>query len=131
MTTISTPPLTDVTVLRDVVGVLEPADSQAGAIDRIRQLEELKAACAAAQARETASLAAMRAQDEAARGVAKARRGKGLDAEVGLARRDSPARGARHVQLAQALSTDLPKTYAALSAGQVRDRKSTRLNSSH
>ena len=123
MTTISTPPVTDVTVLRDVVGVLEPADSQAGAIDRIRQLEELKAACAAAQARETASLAAMRAQDEAARGVAKVRRGKGLDAEVGLARRDSPARGARHVQLAQALSTDLPKTYAALSAGQVSEEQ--------
>src|SRR5690625_3066051 len=100
MTMLSTPAATDITVLRDVVGVLDPADSQAGAIDRIRQLEELKAACAAAQARETAALAAMRYQEETARGVAKTRRGKGLGSEVGLARRDSPTRGARHVQVA-------------------------------
>src|SRR5699024_11844089 len=111
MTTISASPAADITVLRDAVGVLEPADSQSGAIDRIRQLEELKAACAAAQARETAALAAMRYQQEAARGVAKTRRCKGLGAEVGLARRDSPTRGARHVQLAHGL----------------RDRKSARL----
>lgn len=123
MTTISAAPAADITVLRDAVGVLEPADSQSGAIDRIRQLEELKAACAAAQARETAALAAMRYQQEAARGVAKTRRCKGLGAEVGLARRDSPTRGARHVQLAHALSTDLPQTYAALSAGQVSEEQ--------
>src|SRR5699024_7273387 len=116
MTTISAPPAADITVLRDAVGVLEPADSQSGAIERSRQLEGLNAAWAAAQARETAGLAALRYKQVAARGGVKTRRCKGLGAEVGLARRDSPTRGARHVQLAHVLSTDLPQTYAALSA---------------
>src|SRR5699024_12258578 len=93
------------------------------AIDPLRQVDALKAASAAAQARETAALAAMRYQREAARGVANTRRCKGLGAEVGLARRDSPTRGARHVQLAHVLSTDLPQTYAALSAGQVSEEQ--------
>src|SRR5699024_10343475 len=123
MTTISAPPAADITVLRDAVGVLEPADSQPGASGRIRQLGALRAACAAAQARESAAVAAMRDRPAAARGGAKTRRGQRLGAEAGLARRDSPTRGARHVQFAHALSTDLPQTYAALSAGQVSEEQ--------
>ncbi|MGO1960659.1 MAG: HNH endonuclease, partial [Yaniella sp.] len=85
----------EATFLRDGLAVLDPVKSQAEAIDDIRALEELKAACAAAQARRTAELEALRHEEEKARGVAKARRGNGLAAEIGLARGQSPARGTK------------------------------------
>lgn len=103
------------------LAVLDPADTQVGAIDRIQQLERLKAVCAAAQARETAALEALRHAEEAARGVAKSRRGRGLGAEVGLARGESTARGTRGLRLAGALSTDLSHTMRALTAGTISE----------
>ena len=121
MTQISLSAAADIPGFRDALRVLAPAESEADAIDRIRQLEELKSACAAAQARETAALEQRRAQAEAARGVAKARRCKGLAAEIGLARRESPHRGGRYLRLATALAEDLPNTMQALQDGQIRE----------
>src|SRR5690606_16836219 len=57
---------------------------EAEAINRIRALEDLKAACAAAQARETAALHHHRTLDEATRGIPTTRRGLGLGTEIGL-----------------------------------------------
>lgn len=113
--------LTDIAGYRDALELLEPADSEAEAIDRIRQLEELKATCAALQAEEAAALRVLRERHEAERGVAKARRCKGLAAEIGLARTESPNRGAQHLRLAQALVEDLPHTKRALRAGKIRE----------
>lgn len=122
MTILSTPAvLPDITEYRDALAVLEPATTQSEAIDRIRALEHLKATCEAAQARETAVLEKLRLEEEAARGVPKSRRGKGLAAEVALARGESPVRGAKSLKLAGALSQDLPKTMAALCAGHIRE----------
>ena len=121
MTQISASVAPDIPGFRDALSVLEPAESQAEAIDRIRELEELKSACAALQARETAAWEQRRAQAEAARGVAKARRCKGLGAEIGLARRESPHRGGRYLRLATALVEDLPNTMQALRNGQIRE----------
>jgi hypothetical protein len=105
------------TRLRDLPVAVDESD----AIDRIRLLEELKAVCAAVQARETASLCASRRDAEAARGVPAARRCRGLASEVALARRDSPARGSRHVGLANGLVHEMPHTMAALTAGAISE----------
>ena len=104
---------------------LAPAVSQSANIERIRLLEELKAVCAAVQARETAALHAARADAEAARGVPAAKRCRGVGAEVALARGESPARGSRHVGLALALVHEMPHTMAALTAGTVSEWRAT------
>ncbi len=104
-----------------IVDMVAAATDQAEAIDRIQELERLKSACAAAQARETAALQRLRLADEAARGVPKARRGRGLGAEIGLARGESATRGQRHLNLAAALTTVLPNTFQALLTGRVAE----------
>lgn len=113
----------EATFLRDGLAVLDPVKSQAEAIDDIRALEELKAACAAAQARRTAELEALRHEEEKARGVPKARRGNGLAAEVGLARGQSPARGTKYLTLARTLEDDMPLTKNVLALGQINEER--------
>ena len=113
----------DLAALRDELAHLPQVATQAQAIDRIRVLEELKAAAAAAQARAANELATMREDDEAARGVPQAKRCRGLGAEIGLARRESPARGARFLGLARSLDHDLPHAFNALSAGVISEEK--------
>ncbi|REE05104.1 HNH endonuclease [Citricoccus muralis] len=100
--------------------IASPDGPEAESIDRIRALEALKAACAAAQARETAALHAHRTQSEAAHGIPEARRGRGLPGEVGLARRTG-ARGSKHLRLALNLTADLPHTLEALTAGRISE----------
>ncbi|NUL49147.1 hypothetical protein F7P69_28710, partial [Cellulosimicrobium funkei] len=94
---------------------------EAEAIHRIRALEDLKSACAAAQARETAALHQHRVQDEAARGILTTRRGRGLGSEIGLARRENPHRGSTHLRQALNLTEDLPNTLTALQTGQISE----------
>ncbi len=101
--------------------------TDAGCVDLLRGLEDLKAAAAAAQARVTAVLdASQRAQQEAA-GVPAKRQGAGVAAQVGLARRESPVRGAQHLGLAKALVQEMPYTLAALAAGRLSERRATLL----
>jgi len=88
---------------------------------------------AAAQARLTVRFAAeQRAEQQAAQlaeqqaaqqpGQRPARDvGRSIAAQVALARRDSPAKGSRHVGLAAALVHELPHTMAALSAGRISE----------
>lgn len=113
----------DLAALRDELAHLPPVATQAQAIDRIRVLEELKAAAVAAQVRAANDLATIREDDEAARGVPQAKRCRGLGAEIGLARRESPARGARFLGLARSLDHDLPHAFNALSAGVISEEK--------
>ncbi|MEO9248915.1 DUF222 domain-containing protein [Citricoccus nitrophenolicus] len=94
---------------------------EAEAIHRIRALEDLKAACAAAQAHETAALHAHRVLDEAARGIPASRRGRGLGTEIGLARRQNPHRGSTHLRQALNLTQHLPNTLTALQSGQITE----------
>ncbi len=90
-------------------------------IDRIRVLEELKSAAAAAQARETAAFAASQRLEQAAAGVPGERVGRGIAAQVGLARRVSPFHATRYVGWASILTRELPGTFAALQAGQISE----------
>src|SRR5215216_5967001 len=62
--------------------------TQAELVDQIGLMERLKSGLAARQARLTARLATDRATAEAAAGVPSGQRGRGLAAEIALARRE-------------------------------------------
>lgn len=97
------------------------AATQAEAIERIHRYEVAMGQLEAAQAKEVAELERLRLAQEAAQKIPKAQRGKGLGAEVGLARRETPSRGSRFLKLARTLAQDLPHTANALSAGHIRE----------
>lgn len=111
--------------LREALGGMDPATDEAEAIDRLRSLEEIKGACAAAQARESAALDGLRRDREAAEGIPAARRGQGLGAEIALARRDSANQGGRHLGMARALCREMPHTLDALSTGTISEYQAT------
>src|SRR4051794_41767865 len=90
-------------------------------IERIAELERVKAAAAAEQARAAVALYELRRADEAAAAVPKARQSRGVASEVALARRDSPARGGRHLGFAKALVCEMPHTLAALECGALSE----------
>ena len=98
---------------------------EAELIDEIARLERVKSAAAAGQARLTAALTERRRAAEAAAGVPKAKQCRGLASEVGLARRDSPARGGRHLGFATALVFEMPHTLAALECGALSEWRAT------
>lgn len=99
--------------------------TEAESVDHIRFFEEVKAVAAAGQARATADLARMREDAELERGVAFEDRGKGLAAEVALARKESASKGSRHLGLAKALVAELPHTLDLMSEGQVSEWRAT------
>ncbi len=94
-------------------------------VEEISRLERVKSAAAAGQARAAAALDELRRADEAAAGVPKARQGRGVASEVALARRDSPARGGRHLGFAKALVNEMPHTLAALECGALSEWRAT------
>jgi hypothetical protein len=103
----------------------DPRAGEAALIARIAELERVKSAAAAGQARAAAQLDAMRRSNEAAAGVPAAERGRGVASEIALARRDSPARGGRHLGFAKALVYEMPHTLAALEAGRLSEWRAT------
>lgn len=104
---------------------VDPAADESALVERIAELEALKSAAAAGQARAAAALDAARRAAEAATGVPAARRGRGVASEVALARRDSPARGGRHLGFAKALVHEMPHTLAALECGALSEWRAT------
>ncbi len=110
--------------LVDVTSV-DPLADEAELIARIAELERLKAAAAAGQARATAVLDERRRAGESAAGVPAAKRGRGVATEVALARRDSPSRGNRHLGFAKALVHEMPHTLAALESGALSEWRAT------
>jgi hypothetical protein len=94
-------------------------------VERIAELERVKSAAAGEQARAAVALEELRRADEAAAGVPRARQGRGVASEVALARRDSPARGGRHLGLAKALVYEMPHTLAALECGALSEWRAT------
>ncbi len=94
-------------------------------IERIAELERIKSAAAAGQARAAAALDAARRVAEAAAGVPAARCGRGVAGEIALARRDSPARGGQHLGFAKALVYEMPHTLAALECGALSEWRAT------
>ncbi len=109
------------------LAVLDRDVSDAERIDQIRALEELKSAAAAAQARATADLAASQVAQQAALRVRPSDQGKGVAAQVALARRESPVRGNQHLGLARALVHEMPHTLRALAGGRLSEWRATLL----
>jgi hypothetical protein len=103
-----------------LAGLVEGLDD-AGRIDLIRELEELKSGAAAVQARATVDLDASQRAAQAAAGVPAARQGRGIAGQVALARKESPHRGGRRVGAARAWVTEMPHTLAALEAGRISE----------
>jgi Domain of unknown function (DUF222) len=104
---------------------VNPAAGEAALVERIAELERIKCAAAAGQARAAAALDAARRDAEAAAGVPAARRGRGVASEVALARRDAPVRGGRHLGFAKALVHEMPHTLAALECGALSEWRAT------
>jgi Domain of unknown function (DUF222) len=100
-------------------------DHQSTLIERIAELERVKSAAAAEQARMAVALDAARRATEAAAGVPAAQRGRGVASEIALARRDAPARGGRHLGFAKALVHEMPHTLAALECGALSEWRAT------
>ncbi|WP_394249619.1 HNH endonuclease [Arthrobacter pityocampae] len=94
-------------------------------VSRLRALEDLKSAVAADQARTALALDTARRRAEAAAGIPADQRGRGVGAEIALARRESPHRGSRLLGLARTLVTDMPHTLAALECGVLDEWRAT------
>ena len=124
----TTAPAESVHALRTTLTALPLAADPRAVIEQIEELERLKSAICATQARLTHDLDQHRqAQAEARRFLAPRRRHLNPDAgtgtEVALARRESPHQGRRKLRLARALLTDLPHTLAALERGDLNKHR--------
>ena len=102
-----------------------PDAGEAVLLERIAQLEVVKAQAAAGQARLTVAFAAARRARKQAAAIPAARRGRGVGCEVALARKESPNQGGRHLGMAQALVVEMPHTLAALEAGVLTEWRAT------
>jgi len=109
----------------DNVVAIDPTADESVLVERIAELELLKSAAAAGQARAAQLWMPLAGSAEAAAGVPAARRGRGVASEIALARRDSPARGGRHLGFAKALVYEMPHTLAALEAGVLSEWRAT------
>lgn len=109
----------------DIVTAVDPLADEATLIEGIAELERVKSAAAAGQARLAAAFETARRAAEAAAGVPATRRGRGVAGEIALARRDSPARGGRHLGFAKALVHEMPHTLAALEGGALSEWRAT------
>lgn len=104
----------------ELLDALEPVESQEAAVERIRDIERLMGRFESVQLNAIARLEAYRVAQEAHDNIPTAQRGKGLGAEVALARSVSPARGKQHLELAGKLFKDMRHTGQALADGRIR-----------
>lgn len=116
--------------VRDLIGFLasiRPCSGSAALIDQLRDLEDLKSAAAGLQARSSVAFDVRQRCAQAEAGLPAGELGKGVAAQIALARRESPARGGRLLGLAKALVTEMPHTLAALHTGQLNEWRATLL----
>ncbi|WP_148614069.1 HNH endonuclease [Nocardioides rubriscoriae] len=110
-----------------VEGAVDPAghDTAADAerVALLAALEQLKSAACAAQGDLAVGLDASVREQDAAVGVPSQRRGRGVAAQVALARQESPHRGQVLLGLAKDLATDLPATRRALREGRLNEHR--------
>ncbi|WP_346925913.1 DUF222 domain-containing protein [uncultured Arthrobacter sp.] len=116
-----------VTEVARALAAVRPARDSAGLIGQLRELEDLKSAAAALQARLSAALDLLQRREQADAGMPAAELGAGVGAQIALARRESPAKGSRLLGLAKALVTEMPHTLTALESGQLNEWHATLL----
>jgi hypothetical protein len=129
-------PVMDADLLRSwqqtLAAALDPETAEAGRgvddrarVEALRALEELVCTATAAQARLAADLDASQRRRQAEQGVPAPRRGRGVAAQVGLARRESHHRGRRHLGLAKVVTRELPHTWTAWRTGRITEWTAT------
>ena len=109
----------------DVLAAARPAGDEvvtdAARIDLIAEAEKLKSALCAVQAELAVDLDASVRSRDARQGVAPERQGRGVAAQIGLARQESPHRASMLLGLAKDLATDLSCTHKALREGRLNE----------
>ncbi|WP_285103165.1 HNH endonuclease [Promicromonospora sp. MEB111] len=100
---------------------------QAEWVDLLGELEALKNAVTATQARLAVMLDEATKSEEAGQGIRAERRGRGVPNQVGAALRVSPHAGAGFVSTARVWVTQMPHTFAALQAGVLSPWRATLL----
>lgn len=90
-------------------------------IDLVAALEDLKSTICAVQAEATVLHDAARRSAQARQGVSAARQGRGVAAEIALARKESPHRGQVLLGLAKVLHAEMPHTLARLTDGSLSE----------
>ena len=117
----------DVVALKGLLLRIDRGLEDDARIDQIRALEELKCAAEAAQAELAVDLdESVRAKD-AARGTPTQRQGKGVAAQVALARRVSLHRGQIVLGLGKVVRAEMPCTRAAWRDGVIDEYRTTQL----
>jgi hypothetical protein len=94
-------------------------------IDLIGALEDLKCGASAAQATTAVDFDASQRQAQLDAGVRPERLGEGIAEQIGLARRESPTKGARLLGLAKVLEHEMPHTLALMRAGRLTEWRAT------
>lgn len=118
----------DITAYREqLTAALETASGldDVERIDAITALEDLVRVATAAQAALARELDASRRTAQAAAGVPAEVRGRGVAAQVGLARKESHHRGQRHLALAKVVPAEMPHLWAAWRQGKVTEHGAT------
>src|SRR5918995_26870 len=108
-------------------GPATSAEGGAALLDEIRALEDRKSALAARQTRLAVAFDQLQRRAQAEAGTPKDELGKGVGAQIALARRESPNRGGRLLGLAKALVREMPHTLAALQNGELNEWRATLL----
>jgi hypothetical protein len=96
-------------------------------IDQLRALEELACAVAGAQSQVSVDLLESRCADQRRRGDKPNEIGRGVAAEIALARRISPARAGRQLAVDTAVVSDMPHAFAAMQRGKLSGWRATLL----
>lgn len=125
LTTVGPLTTADLAAFLQRLPTLDTAVSDVERVDQLGLLESIKHACAGAQANVAVAFDASQREAQAAAGVPARQRGMGVAAQVALARRESPSRGARHLGLARALVHEMPHTMGHLAAGRVSEWRAT------
>ncbi|WP_322938659.1 HNH endonuclease [Nocardioides bizhenqiangii] len=99
----------------------ELPDDPSRLIDLIGELERLKSLACAVQAEAAVAYDAARRSAESAQGVPLRRQGRGVAAEIAIARRESPHRGQTLLGLAKILHAEMPHTRERLADGTLSE----------
>ncbi|HEY5847734.1 MAG TPA: DUF222 domain-containing protein [Microlunatus sp.] len=107
------------------LAALDAADTDPERVDQLTTLERVKSAVAAAQVRITDAFAVSQRAKLVKLGTDSADARRSITAQVGLARRDSPFKGGRHVGLADTLVHEMPGVLKALERGDTSEWRVT------
>ncbi len=118
------PTVHELNLLVERLGGAESVHTDSERIDLLGALETVKSAVAAAQARLAVAFDASQRAEQAAAGVPAKDQGRGVAAQIALARRESPHKGNHLLGLAHTL-TQMPHSFRALATGAINERRAS------